>query len=91
MTPILLRTLDFIKAYHDQHRIMPTLEDIRVGVGLSSRSSAHKHVSRLIYDGHLVRTHHGRRNIALANDAPLAQIPTADLRAELARREVAHG
>lgn len=91
MTPVLRRTLDFIEAYHRENRIMPTLQEIAAGLGIASRGVAHRHVQRLIDEGALVRGRGGRRNIALPGKLPLSQFPTTDLRAELARRENAHG
>lgn len=90
MTPLMLRTLDFIKKYHAQHRLMPTLDEICEGVSIASRGGAHKVVYRLIEAGELVRTSAGRRNIALPS-AELNHIPTETLRAELARREASNG
>jgi SOS-response transcriptional repressor LexA len=90
MTPRQRDALDFIQTYFASNRCMPTLAEISEGIGQSSRSGAHRLVQGLINRGDLLKTKGSWRSIALPVDA-LGTISTADLVAELKRREVSHG
>ncbi|QCI93245.1 LexA family transcriptional regulator [Novosphingobium sp. EMRT-2] len=90
MTPQQRRALDFIEQYYADRRIAPSLKEIAAHLGTKSRTRAHEAVAALVRDGHLVKTHGGRRNIAPAQ-IQLDRFTTAALRAELQRRETAHG
>jgi SOS-response transcriptional repressor LexA len=90
MTPREREVLDFIQAYDRENRIAPTLDEIAFSMNHKSRSGAHRLVTRLIDQGHLVRTSGGRRNFAVM-DTPLVHIPTSTLIGELQRRGVHHG
>lgn len=47
------KVLDFIRAYTKIHGVSPTYEVIAKGMGLRSRSNAHRIVKRLESDGYL--------------------------------------
>jgi len=92
MTPKRLLMLDFIRAYFDRHHMMPTIEEMRVGLGHSSKSTIFRALDLLCRDGYLTRTTDGSRNLKLlvkpdiANSGLLFSVPTAALKSELARR-----
>jgi len=46
-------TLDFIRAYHAQHGYAPSLAEIALGLGLSSKGSIHRQVQALAEAGHI--------------------------------------
>lgn len=90
MTPQQRRVLDYIEQYYADRRIAPSLKEIASHLGSTSRTRAHEAVAALVRDGYLVKTIGGRRNIAPAH-LQLDRFTTAALRAELQRRENAHG
>lgn len=90
MTPQQRSALDFIEQFYSANRFAPTLDAIARHLGHTSRSRAHETVKALVRDGHLVKTEAGRRNIAPAR-LTLHHFTTEALRAELQRRETAHG
>jgi repressor LexA len=51
LTPAQHRTLDFIRQYYGQHGFAPTLAEITLGLGISSRGSMHKQVQALAEAG----------------------------------------
>lgn len=81
--------LDFIIGRIDATGLGPTLDEINAGVGLRSKGSTKAIVDRLVEQGHLVRQATRHRGIALPR-VYLSSVATADLRAELERRERRH-
>lgn len=47
--------LEKLRAYFGKHQVIPTYEEMRQLLGMSSKSSVHKVVQRLIASGHLVQ------------------------------------
>lgn len=43
----------FVKEYMQEHGYAPTVEEIKNGVGLRSKSTVHNHLQRLISAGYL--------------------------------------
>lgn len=87
MTPHELRALDFIRDRIATTGSAPTYQEISTHLGWSARSGAHRVVDALIRQGALVRLPNRQRGIALADGPRLSTVPTAALRAELARRQ----
>jgi SOS-response transcriptional repressor LexA len=91
MTPRQLQALDFITEYHAMHRVGPTLQEIADHLGLSSKSGAHRIVEALLYASRLRRTGDRNRGFEPMGTLTMAAATTAQLRAEIARREKLHG
>ncbi len=77
--------LDFVRATFEKTGGSPTYEEIRQGVGLSSKSRVQPIIEALIAEGHLFRLAARHRGLALARQN-LSNVPTPDLEAELRRR-----
>jgi repressor LexA len=57
--------LQFIEAYLTRNGYPPTHEEIRAGLGLSSKSTVHYHLEMLEYAGRISRTRNTPRGIRL--------------------------
>lgn len=70
-------TLDFIRAYHAQHGYAPSLAEIALGLGLSSKGSIHRQVQALAEAGYLRLVPGRKRGIRLleAEEAAPATLP----------------
>lgn len=90
MTPQMQRTLSAFLAYFDEHGVAPTIRQLASIEGASSTSHVHQRLCRLADDGHLIRRKGRERGFA-PKKPNLSGITTADLQAELARREKRHG
>ena len=86
LTPHELRALDFIRDRIAATGSSPTYQEISTELGWSAKSGAHRIVDSLIRQGALVRRPNTLRGLALADGPRLFTVPTAALRAELARR-----
>lgn len=86
LTPHELRALDFIRNRIAETGIAPTYQEISTEIGWKAKSGAHRVVDALIRQGALVRRPNTLRGLALADGPRLFTVPTAALRAELARR-----
>lgn len=64
----------------------PTYQEMMVHMGLKSKNGIALRIDRLCAQGHLVRDARVHRGLKLAA-SPLGNIPTAELQAELARRQ----
>lgn len=87
LTPREVRALDFIRDRIARQGAAPTLAEIAALLGQRSRSGAHNVVEALVDRGLLIKTPGRLRGLALADTPLLSSVPTAALRAELARRE----
>lgn len=90
MTPLQHRALRFIRGYQKAtDGISPTLAEIAVGLGYGEgrAPSAHRVVVQLERAGRIVRPKGGRRDITIVETNPLASFSSADLHAELERRD----
>lgn len=91
MTPMQAELLAFIKSYMaENNNIAPSFEEMKVAIGLASKSGVHRLITGLEERGHIVRRTTPRarkaRAIEITNAASLEAIPTRALIAELARR-----
>lgn len=92
MTPEMRRTLTIIQDYHAEHGVAPSLRKLASLEGLSSVGSVHRRVHTLIERGYLVQLRGRNNSFAPASVMPsLADFSDEQLRAELAKREEAHG
>ncbi len=64
LTPTLKKTLDFIHGYINQHGLSPSVREVAVGIGIRSKSSAHRHIQKLTQMG-LLESLSGPRGIHL--------------------------
>lgn len=87
LTPHELQAFDFIRDRITGQGTAPTLAEIADELGLKARSGAHRIVEALVWHGLLIKTPDRLRGLALADAPRLFTVPTAALRAELARRE----
>lgn len=87
LTPCELRALDFIRDRIAATGSAPTYQEISTEMGWRAKSGAHRVVDSLIRAGVLVRRPNTLRGLALVDGPRLFTVPTAALRAELARRE----
>lgn len=86
MTLAEIRALDFIRDRIVTTQVAPTLEELCAAMGWKAKSTAHRVVTSLVWQGMVVRKYGSKRALALADAPKLAIVPTADLQAELARR-----
>jgi len=59
------KTLDFIKAFITQNNYSPSLNEIALGIGISSRGVAHRYVNALITKGLLFKHPNSQRGLEL--------------------------
>ena len=86
MTPREGEALTYITDFLRQHAgVSPSIDDVRFGLGLKGKGSAHTLVTSLERQGHIRREAGRRRNIQLVNR--LAGFAIAELEAEVSRRE----
>lgn len=78
--------LAFIRAYMDEHESSPSFEEIREGLGLTSKSGVHRLIDALVERGHIRRIPSRARAIEIVEHNPLAGVSTADLLNEIERR-----
>lgn len=65
MTPTQRKTLDFIRHYRQQYGYSPSLTEIASGLGISAKSSVHRHVQALAEAGYLLLQEGKKRGIRL--------------------------
>lgn len=76
-------TLQFLRSYHDANGIFPTFDEIRIALGLASKSGVHRLITGLEERGHIRRIRFRARAFDFCD---LTQIDTADaLRVVLSR------
>lgn len=83
MTPKQRELLDFIEQYIGHHRYAPTYEEMRLAMGISTKSGVARLLNALEEQGQIVRRASRARAIEIK---PLAKFSIPDLRKELARR-----
>ncbi|MBN8844819.1 MAG: MarR family transcriptional regulator [Sphingomonadales bacterium] len=88
MTPLQLKVLNFISARLEATKLAPSYVEIRDHLGHKSKSSVARIVDALVAQGHLRRSSRRHRGLEPIKHG-LSRIPTAELRAELARRNQA--
>ena len=68
MIPRQQAILDFIRDY--PHRYPPSVREIGIGVGLSSSSTVHHHITKLVELGFIERKANSPRCISLTESRP---------------------
>ncbi len=68
LTPAQQRTLDFIRQYYAREGFAPTLAEITLGLGISSKGSMHKQVQALAEAGAIHLTPGRKRGIELIDE-----------------------
>lgn len=63
MTPKQATMLDFIREYIDAHDYSPSYEEIKIGVGLLSKSGVHRTIEQLVLQGKIRRTFGRNRSL----------------------------
>jgi SOS-response transcriptional repressor LexA len=86
MKPDEEKLLAFIASKIEATGEAPTYREMRAHTGLQSNHGVALRIDRLCAKGHLIRDARVHRGLKLAG-SPLGNIPTAELQAELARRE----
>jgi SOS-response transcriptional repressor LexA len=86
MTPRQVQSLAFIREHIAATGVCPSLEEIRVHLGLKSRSGVHRLVNMLVEQGHLRRTPGRARQMEVVARDPFAGVSDDRLLAECARR-----
>lgn len=66
LTPALKKTLDFIKGYIKQNGISPSVREVAAGIGIRSKSSAHRHIQKLNQLGYLEQSPNEARSILVS-------------------------
>jgi SOS-response transcriptional repressor LexA len=90
MTPEMRRTLTIFQDHYAAHGVAPTFREVAKIEGLASVQSVHRRVHALVAAGLLVKGHgHSRSYLPAGPD--LTNVPTDQLRTELAKREKQHG
>jgi len=66
-------TLEFIRVYLQRHNRPPTLKEIGLAIGVSSRGTVHRYVSALQDKGYLQRDRNQSRGLRLVEALPLSE------------------
>lgn len=72
MKPTEEKVLNYIKKYHEEHSLMPTVREICKGLGFKSTSSVAYHLTHLVEKGKLTNMPNKSRAYRLANDNTLS-------------------
>lgn len=72
MKPTEDKVLNYIKKYHEEHSLMPTVREICKGLGFKSTSSVSYHLAHLVEKGELTNLPNKSRAYRLANDNTLS-------------------
>lgn len=57
------KTLDYIKAFIEKNNYSPSLNEIAIGIGITSRGVAHRYVNALIEKGYLYKHPNSQRGL----------------------------
>lgn len=90
MKPDERKLFDFIARTIEATGEAPSYREMMAHMGVKSKNGVAIRLDRLCAQGHLVRDARVHRGLQLAR-SPLGNIPTAELRAELARRDRGNG
>lgn len=90
MKPTEEKVLNYIKQYHEEHSLMPSIREICKGTGLKSTSSVSYHLAKLVENGILVNDKNKSRAYRLANDNALSFKAKWDRLKELIEAEKAN-
>ncbi len=73
--------LDYIKDFYTRHGFAPSLDEIRIGLGLSSVSTVHEHIAKLTNKGYLARHPNKARSFQLKQPGESLELPITTLQA----------
>ena len=90
MKPTEEKVLTFIKKYHEEHNLIPTVREIRDGVGLKSTGSVHYVLTRLREQGLITEANNKSRSCKIVNDNTLSFKAKWDMLKELLEAEKAN-
>ena len=72
MKPTEEKVLNYIKKYHEEHSLIPTVREIRDGVGLKSTGSVHYILTRLREQGLITESNNKSRSCKIVNGNTLS-------------------
>lgn len=75
--------LDYIKEYYSRQGFAPSLDEIRIGLGLSSVSTVHEHITKLTSKGYLYRHPNKARSFQLKQPGEGMELPITTLQGAL--------
>lgn len=87
MKPTEEKVLNYIKKYHEEHCLMPTVREIRDGVGLKSTGSVQYVLTRLREQGLIAEANNKSRSCKIVNDNTLSFKAKWDMLKELIEAE----
>ena len=90
MKPTEEKVLNYIKQYHEEHSLMPTVREIRDGVGLKSTGSVQYVLTRLREQGLIAEANNKSRSCKIVNDNTLSFKAKWDMLKELLEAEKAN-
>ena len=90
MKPTEEKVLNFIKKYHEEHSLMPTVREICKGLGFKSTSSVAYHLANLVEKGELTNLPNKSRAYRLTQDNALSFKAKWDMLKELIEAEKAN-
>jgi repressor LexA len=90
MTPMQAKCLQVIRTGIQQDGVPPTYERIGAVLGLVGKSGVARLVNGLVERGYVKKMHGRNRSLSIVpgKASPLVNFSTAELRAEIARREM---
>ena len=71
MKPTEEKVLNYIKQYHEEHSLMPTVREIRAGVGLKSTGSVQYVLKKLREQGLIAEANKKSRSCQIVGDSSL--------------------
>ena len=90
MKPTEEKVLNYIKKYHEEHSLMPTVREIRDGVGLKSTGSVQYVLIRLREQGLITEANNKSRSCKIVNDNTLSFKAKWEMLKELLEAEKAN-
>ena len=90
MKPTEEKVLNYIKKYHEEHSLMPTVREICDGVGLKSTSSVQYVLTRLREQGLITEANNKSRSCKIVNDNTLSFKAKWEMLKELLEAEKAN-
>ncbi len=71
--------LDYIREFYGRHGFAPSLDEIRSGLGLSSVSTIHEHITKLTAKGYLARHPNKARSFQIRQPGEGLELPVSTL------------
>lgn len=90
MTPMQARCLEVIRTGIQDCGVPPSYDEISAALGLHGKSGVARLVNGLVERGYVKKMHGRNRSLSIVpgKASPLVNFSTAELRAEIARREM---